>query len=52
MNNNKVTEEIDELDSYFVDFPPSDDVNKDDLEIIRNWINTEPHLPYLSGKRV
>lgn len=44
-----MTETVFQLDQYFSHVPMIDNINSNDLQNIRNWIQTKPQLPYITG---
>ncbi len=38
------------LDKYFKQLPFPNNLNETDIELIKNWMNGQPHLPRISGE--
>lgn len=38
------------LDEYFEQIPMPNDINEASIELIRNWIKAQHHLPRTTGK--
>lgn len=47
-----MTETVFQLDQYFSHVPMIDNINSNDLQNIRNWIQTKPQLPYITDRQI